>query len=158
MKEKGFKMKTIKELQRERITCRGDNKFRSQVLGGIIDTAKKIAKADNREVEEQDIILSCKRTVKSLLKAHKDVIANGGSYLTIPELTEYDMEITICEEFLPLTLTEAQTKTKTIILDIIESMPEGQRNIGRVMGVLKKDYKDTIDGRLASSIVKEALK
>ena len=149
-------MKTIKELQRERITCREDNKFRSQVLGGIIDTAKKIAKEDNREAGEQDIILACKRTVKSLLKAHKDILANGGSYKTIPELTEYDMETIICEEFLPKTLTEDQTRT--IILDIIEGMPEGQRNIGRVMGVIKKDYKDTIDGRLASTIVKEALK
>jgi hypothetical protein len=148
-------MKTIKELQRERITCRADNKFRSQVLGGIIDGAKKIAKESNREVIEADIVLTCKRTVKALLKAHKDILANGGSYLTIPELTEYDMEIAICEEFLPKTLGESETAF--LIMQVINNLPVEQRNIGRVMGVLKKEHSAQIDMGKASKLVKESL-
>jgi uncharacterized protein YqeY len=148
-------MKTIKELQRERITCRAENKFRSQVLSGIIDGAKKIAKEDNdREVSESDIVLTCKRTVKALQKAHKEVKDKEGS-LQLAALTEYDKEIAICEEFLPKTLSEKETIK--VVKNIIDSLPEDQRNIGRVMGALKKEYKDKIDMGVASKIVKGLL-
>lgn len=146
----------IKELQKEKILCRKSDKIRSQALGNIIDLAKKIAKEDNREATEQDIITASKRNNKALNKVVNDIMKEMGIRRNDPILSIYMEEIKVIEEFLPKTLSEEETKK--IILDIINNLPENQINIGKIMGILKNQYKDTIDGRIASGIVKEVIK
>ena len=149
-------MTVVLELQKEKIRIRKQEPIRASVLGAIIDGAKKIAKEDNREVTQDDITLSAKRNSKALNKVVTEVMQEMGVRKNDPMLSRHLQEIKITETFLPKALSAKETEL--VIIDIINNLPEDQRNIGRVMGVLKKAYKDLVDMGIASRIVKERLK
>lgn len=142
---------TIQQLQKEKILSRKTNKIRSATLGIILDSAKKIAKEDNRDATEADIMTAAKRNIKALSKTINEL---GSGDL----VDRYKAEIAVCEEFLPVMVDEATLSYK--IKNIVMEMSEDQRNIkamGRVMGAIKKEYGDAVDMAVVSRIVKKVL-
>jgi uncharacterized protein YqeY len=96
---------TIQELQKEKILSRKTDAARSAALGVLLDSAKKIAKAENRDAVESDIVTAAKRNIKALTKTI-DEIGTG-------ELVDrYKSEIAVYEEFLPQMVDEATLEHK----------------------------------------------
>ena len=74
------------------------------------------------------------------------------------DLLENEMgEIKIINEFLPKQLNEEETKK--ICLDIIKKVHASSiKDMGKVMGAIKKEYSDVLDFSKVSQIIKDNLK
>ena len=123
------------------------------VVAAIKDTmiAKKIK--DKKTLPDNDLIGLLKKMVKQRndsCDAYKKAGRN--------ELLENEMsEIKIINEFLPKQLSEEETKK--ICLETMKKVGANSiKDMGKVMGALKKEYSDVLDFSKVSQIIKENLK
>ena len=123
------------------------------VVAAIRDTmiAKKIK--DKNTLPDNDLIGLLKKMVKQRndsCDAYKKAGRN--------ELLENEMsEIKIINEFLPKQLGEEETKK--ICLETMKKVGASSvKDMGKVMGALKKEYSDVLDFSKVSQIIKENLK
>ena len=123
------------------------------VVAAIKDTmiAKKIK--DKKTLSDNDLIGLLKKMVKQRndsCEAYKKADRN--------ELLENEMsEIKIINEFLPKQLSEEETKK--ICLETMKKVGASSvKDMGKVMGALKKEYSDVLDFSKVSQIIKENLK
>ena len=122
------------------------------VVAAIKDTmiAKKIK--DKKTLPDNDLIGLLKKMVKQRndsCEAYKKADRN--------ELLENEMsEIKIINEFLPKQLSEEETKK--ICLETMKKVGASSvKDMGKVMGALKKEYSDVLDFSKVSQIIKENL-
>ena len=123
------------------------------VVAAIRDTmiAKKIK--DKNTLPDNDLIGLLKKMVKQRndsCDAYKKAGRN--------ELLENEMsEIKIINEFLPKQLSEEETKK--ICFETMKKIGASSvKDMGKVMGALKKEYSDVLDFSKVSQIIKENLK
>ena len=123
------------------------------VVAAIKDTmiAKKIK--DKKTLPDNDLTSLLKKMVKQRndsCDAYKKAGRN--------ELLENEMsEIKIISEFLPKQLSEQETKK--ICLETMKKVGASSiKDMGKVMGALKKEYSDVLDFSKVSQIIKENLK
>jgi len=123
------------------------------VVAAIKDTmiAKKMK--DKKTLPDNDLIGLLKKMVKQRndsCEAYKKAGRN--------ELLENEMsEIKIINEFLPKQLSEEETKK--ICLETMKKVGASSiKDMGKVMGALKKEYSDVLDFSKVSQIIKENLK
>ena len=123
------------------------------VVAAIKDTmiAKKIK--DKKSLPDNDLISLLKKMVKQRndsCEAYKKAGRN--------ELLENEMsEIKVINEFLPKQLNEEETKR--ICLETIKTVGASSlKDMGKVMGAVKKQYSDVLDFSKVSQIIKENLK
>ena len=123
------------------------------VIAAIKDLmiAKKIK--DKKTLPDNDLISLLKKMVKQRndsCDAYKKAGRN--------ELLENEMsEIKIINEFLPQQLSEEETKK--ICLETIKTVGASSiKDMGKVMGSLKKQHSDILDFSKVSQIIKENLK
>ncbi len=123
------------------------------VVAAIKDTmiAKKIK--DKKTLPDNDLMSLLKKMVKQRndsCDAYKKAGRN--------ELLENEMsEIKIIREFLPKQLSEEETKK--ICLETMKKVGASSvKDMGKVMGALKKEYSDVLDFSKVSQIIKENLK
>tara|TARA_Y100000817_G_scaffold260213_1_gene214347 strand:+ start:56 stop:511 length:456 start_codon:yes stop_codon:yes gene_type:complete len=123
------------------------------VVAAIKDSmiAKKIK--DKKTLPENDLISLLKKMVKQRHDSC-DAYKKAGR----KELLENEMlEIGIIESFLPKQLN--QEETKKICLETIKNVGASSiKDMGKVMGALKKQYSDVLDFSKVSQIIKENLK
>jgi len=108
---------TIIELKKMMIKAKKEDKIKANALMMLVDTAQKIAKEKNEDVNEKHII----EAAKKLSKMAKESIEAG--------IEEAKKELTVYEEFLPKMLNEEETKKLLQnIIDEIGSIvsPEGK--------------------------------
>jgi uncharacterized protein YqeY len=127
---------TIIELKKMMIKAKKEDKTKANALMMLVDTAQKLAKSKNEEVNEKHII----EAAKKLAKMAKESIDAG--------MEEAKKELSIYEEFLPKMLSEEESKK--IIEEIINEI--GGKNIGEIMKRLKQ--RGDIDLGLANKIIK----
>ena len=122
------------------------------VIAAIKDTmiAKKIK--DSKELPDNELIGLLKKMVKQRNDSCDAYKKAGRS-----ELYENEMsEIKIINEFLPQQLNEEETKK--ICSEVAKNLGASSlKDMGKVMGELKKNYSDTLDFSKAGSILKEIL-
>jgi len=108
---------------------------------------------DKKTLPDNDLIGLIKKMVKQRndsCEAYKKAGRN--------ELLENEMsEIKIINEFLPKQLSEEETKK--ICLETMKKVGASSiKDMGKVMGTLKKEYSDVLDFSKVSQIIKENLK
>ena len=122
------------------------------VVASIKDTliAKKLK--DKQTLPDNDLISLLKKMVKQRNDSCEAYKKGGRN-----ELVENEMaEIKIINEFLPKQLSEEETKK--ICGEIISKLGATSiKDMGKVMGELKKKYADTIDFAKAGKILKDLL-
>ena len=123
------------------------------VVAAVKDTmiAKKIK--DKKSLPDNDLISLLKKMVKQRndsCEAYKKAGRN--------ELLENEMsEIKVINEFLPKQYNEEETKR--ICLETIKKVGASSlKDMGKVMGAVKKQYSDVLDFSKVSQIIKENLK
>ena len=127
---------TIIELKKMMMKAKKEDKIKANALMMLVDTAQKIAKEKNEEVNEKHII----EAAKKLSKMAKESIDAG--------MEDAKKELAIYEEFLPKMLNEEETAK--IIKEIINEI--GSKNIGEIMKRLKQ--RGDVDLALANRIIK----
>ena len=123
------------------------------VVAAIKDTmiAKKIK--DKKILQDNELIGNLKKKVKQRNDSCDAFKKAGRSELLANEVAE----IKIINEFLPKQLSEEETKK--ICQEIIKNLGASSiKDMGKVMGELKKKYSDVLDFSKVSNIIKESLK
>ena len=112
--------------------------------------AKKI-KAE-KKLPDNDLTVVLKKMVKQRNESCEIYKKAGRNELLNNEMSE----IKIINEFLPKQLNEEETRK--ICLETIKNVGASSiKDIGKVMGVLKKKYSDVLDFSKVSQIIKENL-
>jgi len=123
------------------------------VLAAIKDTmiAKQIK--DKKTLPNNDLIGLLKKMVKQRNDSCDAYKKAGRNELLENEISE----IKIINEFLPKQLSEEETKK--ICLETIKTVGASSiKDMGKVMGALKKQHSDVLDFSKVSQIIKENLK
>jgi len=122
------------------------------VVAAIKDTmiAKKIK--DKKVLSDADLTNLLKKMVKQRNDSCEAYKKAGRSELLDNEMSE----IKIINEFLPKQLSEEETKK--ICMEAIKVVGASSvKDMGKVMGMLKKKYSDVLDFSKVSQIIKENL-
>ena len=141
----------IKELQKEKLLIRVSNPIKASVIEMIIDMAQKIAKAENREVTDEDIITSVKRNVKTTVSAIDLIKSKHG------DATKWEQELKYMMDFMPPMYSANET-----IIEVnryLNTLPKEyccKRNMGKIMAELKKN--PSYDLSAVTMFLREALK
>ena len=123
------------------------------VVAAIKDTmiAKKIK--DKKTLPDNDLTALLKKMVKQRNDSCDAYKKAGRNELLENEVSE----IKVINEFLPKQLSEEETKK--ICLETIKTVGANSvKDMGKVMGALKKQYSDVLDFSKVSQIIKESLK
>jgi hypothetical protein len=135
----------LKELRMTMMKSKKIDPERAKVLQAILSTSQLIAKEDgNREVSKEDIIQAAKKEAK-MAQQSKD---SGAPY------SEITFEVT--SSFLPKLMSEDELGV-SIETIISKNNFATMKDMGKVMGVLKKEFTDLYDGKLASNIIRKKL-
>jgi len=123
------------------------------ILSGIKDLdISNRSGPDKKETDENDI----KKLLKKMIKQRSESIevykkSNRDDLLEIEQA-----EVNVLSEYLPKQLGEDETKK--LCSEIIEKVGASSiKDMGKVMGELKKNHSDDIDFSKAGSILKEIL-
>ncbi len=123
------------------------------ILSGIKDLdISNRSGPDKKETDDNDI----KKLLKKMIKQRSESIevykkSNRNDLLEIEQ-----GEVTVLSVYLPKQLGEEETKK--LCTEIIEKMGASSiKDMGKVMGELKKNHSDDLDFSLAGSILKEIL-
>ena len=124
------------------------------ILAAIKDKDIASRSKDNREdIKDEDI----KQLLKKMIKQRNESIEiyKNNNRNDLLELEE--KEVSIISEFLPKQLNEKETLN--ICKNTITSLGANSiKDMGKVMGALKKDYEEVLDFAKAGTILKEILK
>ena len=107
---------------------------------------------NKKETDDEDIKKLLKKMVKQRAESIDIYKKNNRTDLLEVEQNEYD----ILKSFLPKQLSEEETKK--ICADVISKIGANSlKDMGKVMGELKKTHADEIDFSKAGSLIKELL-
>ena len=123
------------------------------ILSGIkdIDIINRSG-ADIKETDDEDIKKLLKKMIKQRTESIEIYTKNNRQDLLEVEQKEFDLLST----FLPQQLNEEETKK--ICSETIDKLgAESIKDMGKIMGVLKKQYPDNLDFAKAGPILKEQL-
>lgn len=120
--------------------------FRYQTLKNILESAQKIAKEKRIDTLTDSMIVdAAKKEIKQL-----------NDLLTYCEDNEEKKdEIAICKSTAEGLLPQMTSETE--IKNFVEENKDKANNIGAMMKLLKAEFGDSLDGKMASQIVKSAL-
>ena len=107
---------------------------------------------NKKETDDEDIKKLLKKMVKQRAESIEIYKRNNRTDLLEVEQNEHD----ILTSFLPKQLSEEETK-KICEQIISKSGATSVKDMGKVMGALKKEYSDEIDFAKAGSLIKELL-
>tara|TARA_X000001036_G_C20228889_1_gene623010 strand:+ start:81 stop:536 length:456 start_codon:yes stop_codon:yes gene_type:complete len=123
------------------------------IVSAIKDTEIANRTKGNKEISDSDILGILKKMIKQRNESC-DLYKKAGR----AELLENEKkEIDVINAFLPKQLNEAETK-KVCEEAIKSTSATSMKDMGKVMGVLKSKYSDTLDFSKVSSVIKELLK
>jgi len=108
---------------------------------------------EKKEMAKDDEIIKILRKMKKQRQDSANLYKKGGR----PELFDAEeSEIKIIDSFLPKQLNEEETKK--ICKELIEKLGASNiKDMGKIMGTLKKSYSDSIDFSKVNIIVKDLL-
>ena len=124
------------------------------ILAGIKDRDIATRTSDNRnEIKDEDI----KQLLKKMIKQRNESIEIYKKSNRVDLLEIEQGEVKIISNFLPKQLSEAET-LKICKETIQSSKAQGPKDIGKVIGAIKKKYSDVLDFAKVGALVKEILK
>ena len=122
------------------------------VVSAIKDAEIAARSKDKKEIKDSDIISLLKKMIKQRNESCEVYQKAGRNEL----LENEKKEIEVINIFLPKQLSYEETKK--VCQDTIKSAgASSMKDMGKVMGVLKSKYADTLDFSKVSKIIKELL-
>ena len=124
-----------------------------RLIISAIKDFKIASKVREQTLKDQDMIQILKKMTKQRNDSCEAYKKAGRDDL----LEKEKNEISIINNFLPKQMSEEETKT--ICKKVIDQVQaKSLKDMGKVMGALKKDYGDVLDFSKVSSLIKEILK
>ena len=124
------------------------------ILAAVKDRDIASRTSDNRTgIKDEDI----KQLLKKMIKQRNESIEIYKKSNRVDLLEIEQGEVKIISNFLPKQLSEAET-IKICKETIQSSKAQGPKDIGKVIGAIKKKYSDVLDFAKVGALVKEILK
>ncbi|MCK9293435.1 GatB/YqeY domain-containing protein [archaeon] len=136
----------ISELNKERLTIRKTDPVRATVLNLLVDGVTKLAKQENREVEDKDFYTIATRSVKEIEKDIQLLISNNQNTL------ELIKELEIWKEFLPKLMNKEEVYT-WLFSNFEKEFVLNKKNLGSIMKTAKTV--ENMDMQILSNMLKE---
>ena len=146
--------KKIEEKLKEALKAKDKNTYPTLrlVVSAIKDAEIASRTKDQKEMSDSDLISILKKMIKQRKESCEVYKKAGRSEL----LDNETKEIEIIRAFLPKQLSEEETK-KICEEAIKSSGASSMKDMGKVMGLLKSKYADSLDFSKVSSIIKSLL-
>ena len=146
--------KKIEEKLKEALKAKDKNTYPTLrlVVSAIKDAEIASRTKDQKEMSDSDLISILKKMIKQRKESCEVYKKAGRSEL----LDNETKEIEIISSFLPKQLSEEETK-KICEEAIKSSGASSMKDMGKVMGLLKSKYADSLDFSKVSSIIKSLL-
>ena len=146
--------KKIEEKLKEALKAKDKNTYPTLrlVVSAIKDAEIASRIKDQKEMSDSDLISILKKMIKQRKESCEVYKKAGRSEL----LDNETKEIEIISAFLPKQLSEEETK-KICEEAIKSSGASSMKDMGKVMGLLKSKYADSLDFSKVSSIIKSLL-
>tara|TARA_Y100001970_G_C13858632_1_gene662949 strand:+ start:111 stop:563 length:453 start_codon:yes stop_codon:yes gene_type:complete len=146
--------KKIEEKLKESLKNKDKNVFPTlRLIISSIKDFKIASKAKDLKLKDQEVITILKKMTKQRNDSCEAYKKAGREDL----LQKEQFEISIINNFLPKQMGEEETKK--ICKKVIEEVgAKSMKDMGKVMGVLKKNYGDVLDFSKVSLTIKEILK
>lgn len=139
-KEKNMLEQKLRELIKE--AMKNHKEEAKLTYKSILENAQKLAKEKKEEVNDSYIIASAKKEIKQLTDLLEYCEQNSDKY------EEINRKIDLAKGILPK-MAEADEIRDYLVTNSID------KNMGICMKTLKDHFKDSLDGKQASKIVKE---
>lgn len=123
-----------------------ETESRYQTLKNILETSQKVAKDKKIEITDSIIIDAAKKEIKQL-----NELMDYCSPTDSKRINEIVASINTAKELLPKMASEDEIKA------FVEANKSEADNIGAMMKLLKAEFGDSLDGKLASQVVKSIL-
>ena len=145
-------MSLIERIRADQLSSRKEkNIIKSNILTTLIGEASNIGKNDgNRESTDSEVISIRKKFIKNIDETMKALKFSNDARIAIAH-----EEKLILENYLPGQLNEEELRK--IIETIKSELTLSQKDMGKLMSVLKARYDGQYDGKIASSLAKEIL-
>jgi len=140
-----------------KISLKSKNKMEISTYRLILSSIKDLdianrAGPNKKETDDEDIKKLLKKMIKQRVESIEIYSRNNRKDLLDVEQKEFDLLAT----FLPKQLNEEETKK--ICIDMINKLSaDSIKDMGKVMGELKKQYPDNLDFAKAGPMLKELL-
>jgi uncharacterized protein YqeY len=143
-------MSLITEIKSAQLTARKDrNGPMASLLTTLIGEAEMVGKNAGREVLDAEVVATIKKFIKNIDETIKALGVEDARAQAAQD------ERVVLEHFLPRQMDEQQlTEAVTAIKAELNA---GQKDMGKVMGLLKTRHEGQYDGKMASTVVKAVL-
>tara|TARA_Y100001947_G_C10331685_1_gene301118 strand:- start:241 stop:678 length:438 start_codon:yes stop_codon:yes gene_type:complete len=118
----------------------------------IFSLIQKEEKDKNIELKDSEVI----QVLKKAIKRNQDSLTQYKLADRQDLASREEKEIEIIKKYLPAELSESEVK-EIIRKSIQETGAESIKDLGKVLGLVKKNHGDEIDMSVASKLVKESL-
>ena len=118
----------------------------------IFSLIQKEEKDKNIELKDSEVI----QVLKKAIKRNQDSLTQYKLADRQDLASREEKEIEIIKKYLPAELSESEVK-EIIRKSIQETGAESIKDLGKVLGLIKKNHGDEIDMSVASKLVKESL-
>ena len=118
----------------------------------IFSLIQKEEKDKNIELKDSEVI----QVLKKAIKRNQDSLTQYKLADRQDLASREEKEIEIIKKYLPAELSESEVK-EIIRKSIQETRAESIKDLGKVLGLIKKNHGDEIDMSVASKLVKESL-
>tara|TARA_Y100001949_G_scaffold174331_1_gene181580 strand:+ start:2193 stop:2630 length:438 start_codon:yes stop_codon:yes gene_type:complete len=118
----------------------------------IFSLIQKEEKDKNIELKDSEVI----QVLKKAIKRNQDSLTQYKLADRQDLASREEREIEIIKKYLPAELSESEVK-EIIRKSIQETGAESIKDLGKVLGLIKKNHGDEIDMSVASKLVKESL-
>ena len=140
-------------LQKDQINfLKNGNKEDSSVLRFALSFINKEEKDKKTELNDSEVI----KVIKSLIKRNKDSYDQFSSANRVELAEKEKKEMDLLKTYLPDVIDEI--KTEEIVKNTIDELGiDSIKEMGKIMGAIKKNHGDNIDLSLVSQIIKKCL-
>lgn len=146
----------LKQLQADQLNARkARDTFTATLLTTVMGEALKVGKDDgNRDSTDSEVIEVVKKFVKNI----KQNIIDYGKAGKADAIASMEQEFTILKAYLPAEVDAAVVRDAINGIIAQKSLPKNGSSIGKIMPELNALFGDALDKKMASELVKEALK
>lgn len=145
----------LKQLQSAQLTARkARNTFTASLLTTVLGEAVKVGKDNgNRESTDSEVMEVVKKFVKNI----KQNIIDYGKAGKTEAIAAMEQEFAILKAYLPAEVDSTTVRNAINSIIAQKSLPKNNSSIGKIMPELNLLFGDSLDKKMASELVKEAL-
>ena len=144
-------MSIATEVKSQHLTVRKsrEDQVAISLLTVLVSDIERIAKEKGHDTTDEEAVMVIRRLLKSNAEMHAILTERGRP------TTDTDQERKILESFLPKQLSEHDLRNG--IQEIFVDLNPGPKDMGKVMGEIKKRYGTSVNMKIAYEIVKQVL-